>query len=116
MSAASPTSHAGGVLPRPWIGRGSAILRSRRALAILGAVVIAGGLAWRWDWLTAIGIAPILVALAPCAAMCALGLCVSRMGGRGSKTEANGMNRPTDAGALPSSHSINTTQSDRDLS
>jgi hypothetical protein len=29
-----------------------------------------------WEWLTAVGIAPLLVAAAPCLIMCALGLCV----------------------------------------
>ncbi|MCO6416166.1 hypothetical protein JYK14_08295 [Siccirubricoccus sp. KC 17139] len=58
------------------------VLRGRRALAVLGLAVVAAGLAWQWTWLTAIGVAPILVALAPCAAMCALGLCMTgRSGG-----------------------------------
>jgi hypothetical protein len=35
-----------------------------------------------WSWLAALGIAPLLIALAPCAAMCALGLCASKMGGK----------------------------------
>lgn len=51
------------------------VLRGRRGLAVLGLAVVAAGLAWQWTWLTAIGVAPILVSLAPCAAMCALGLC-----------------------------------------
>jgi hypothetical protein len=29
-----------------------------------------------WGWLTAVGAAPILLAVLPCAAMCALGLCM----------------------------------------
>jgi hypothetical protein len=56
-------------------------LRGRRALAVLGLAVVAAGLAWQWTWLTAIGVAPVLVSLAPCAAMCALGLCMSRRTG-----------------------------------
>lgn len=48
-----------------------------------------------WGWLVAIGLAPILLAIAPCAAMCALGMCT--MGGK-SKT-------PTDS-ILPSSDDI----------
>ena len=57
-------------------------LRGRRALAVLGLAVVAAGLAWQWTWLTAIGVAPILVSLAPCAAMCALGLCMTGRSGR----------------------------------
>ncbi len=47
----------------------------RRGLWILGGGVVAAGLATNWSWLTAIGIAPVLLAAAPCLAMCALGLC-----------------------------------------
>lgn len=33
-----------------------------------------------WDWLVATGLATMLVALAPCLVMCALGLCMARGG------------------------------------
>lgn len=57
-------------------------LGSRRlVLAGIALGVIGAGLAWQWSWLIAIGIAPLLVSVAPCVAMCALGLC---MGFRGS--------------------------------
>jgi hypothetical protein len=54
-------------------------IRSRlgtRGLFALGAVVIAAGLALNWSWVVALGLAPIVLSLAPCAAMCALGLCM----------------------------------------
>jgi len=57
-------------------------LTGRRGLVILSIAIAAGGLALGWNWLTAAGIAPILLAIAPCAAMCALGLCMKRMGGK----------------------------------
>ena len=57
-------------------------LGNRRVLAVLAVAVIGAGLAFNWSWLVAVGIAPILLALAPCAAMCALGLCMSKMGGK----------------------------------
>ena len=50
-------------------------LSGRRGLIIAGIAVVAAGLALGWNWLTAIGAAPIILALAPCAAMCALGTC-----------------------------------------
>lgn len=53
----------------------------RGALIALAVVLIAAGLYLSWGWLAAIGVAPILVALAPCAAMCALGLCMKKAGG-----------------------------------
>lgn len=57
-------------------------LGSRGVLALLALGIVGAGLALNWSWLVAAGIAPILLALAPCAAMCALGLCMNRMGGK----------------------------------
>jgi len=51
-------------------------LGGRRALIVLGVAALAAALFFGWGWLAAVGVAPILVALAPCAAMCALGLCM----------------------------------------
>lgn len=51
-------------------------LKGRHALLLLAGALIAAGLALNWGWLTAIGAAPIILALAPCLAMCALGLCM----------------------------------------
>ncbi len=52
--------------------------------ATLGVIAVAA--AWQWSWLVAIGAAPLLLSIAPCAAMCGLGLCMSRMGGRTCNT------------------------------
>lgn len=48
----------------------------------LAGIVILAGLALGWDWLAAIGALPVLLALLPCAAMCALGLCMNHKNGR----------------------------------
>lgn len=63
-----------------------ALLRRRRiqitALALLtfAGAVAAGG----WGWLAATGLAPALLSVAPCTAICALGLCMGRRShGRG---------------------------------
>ncbi|MGH8621888.1 MAG: hypothetical protein ACRET3_07095 [Burkholderiales bacterium] len=48
---------------------------------LLIGVALAGGvgaLVLGWDWLVAAGLASIIVAVAPCLVMCALGLCMSR--------------------------------------
>ena len=55
---------------RPRVGRSSLIIA---ALAL-----IAAGMALNWNWLVAVGAAPLILSLAPCAAMCALGLCMMR--------------------------------------
>ena len=56
--------------------------RNRLILSGLALAPVAVGLAWQWNWLVAIGAAPLLVSAAPYVAMCALGLCVHRMGSR----------------------------------
>lgn len=57
-------------------------LSGRRGLILLAVLVLGAGAAFNWGWLVAIGIAPLLLTLAPCAAMCALGLCMNKMGGK----------------------------------
>jgi len=58
-------------------------LTGRRGLILAGIAVVAVGLALSWNWLTAIGLAPIILSLAPCAAMCAVGACAMMKGGAG---------------------------------
>jgi hypothetical protein len=65
-------------------------LRTRlgtRGLVILGAAVIAAGLALNWGWLVAIGVAPLLLTALPCIAMCALGLCMMPKGGKSPENQ-----------------------------
>lgn len=52
---------------------------TRNRLMLTGGAVLLGGAYFNWGWLVAIGVAPILLAVAPCSIMCALGLCA--MGG-----------------------------------
>ena len=68
-------------LPISWLGR-----RRRLMVGASAAGVIAIALAWQWSWLVVLGVAPLLLSLAPCAAMCALGLCMHRMAGRSRGT------------------------------
>lgn len=68
-----------------------------RAITLAGAAAAGGGVALGWSWLTAVGAAPILLGLAPCVAMCALGLC---MRGKGAKSCARS---EADPGPLPRS-------------
>ena len=57
---------------------------------LLMGVALAGGagaLVLGWDWLVAAGLATIIVAMAPCLVMCALGLCMNRRS-KGDQTVA----------------------------
>ena len=48
----------------------------------IAALAVAGSFAWGWEWLTAVGLASVIIAFLPCAVMCGLGLCMAR--GRGA--------------------------------
>lgn len=69
-------------------------LQGRRRWLLVGLVVILAALWLGWDWLAAAGALPVLLALAPCAAMCALGLCM-RDGTGGTRAQPPG-NFPAD--------------------
>lgn len=64
----------------PSSGRLPAWATRKRMMTVAGAAAVFGGLTLNWGWLTAIGVAPILLTLAPCGIMCAVGLCA--MGGK----------------------------------
>ncbi len=49
----------------------------KRGMILMAAAVAAAGMVMNWSWLVATGIAPLLLAILPCAAMCALGLCMN---------------------------------------
>ncbi len=55
-------------------------LMSPRGLVIVAIAIIGAGLALGWNWVVATGFAPLLLAVAPCAAMCALGVCMMAKG------------------------------------
>ncbi len=68
---------------------------SPRVWVFAGGAAALAGLLLNWNWLTAAGLAPIILGILPCAAMCALGLCAHRFTGgadpascRGSKDQA----------------------------
>ncbi len=56
--------------------------RSRTGKILIGGSLIAGGMFFGWDWLVAAGLAPVVLGILPCAAMCAVGLCMNRAGGK----------------------------------
>ena len=55
---------------------GSRLPLGRREMVIVAMAIIGVGLWLNWGWLAAIGAAPLILSLAPCAAMCATGYCV----------------------------------------
>ena len=86
MSSQLPTQQVAAERPEPSLGRDLLLaaryyLFSRTGLLAIAGVAIVAGAALNWSWLVATGIAPLLITLAPCAVMCALGLCAHRLVG-----------------------------------
>ena len=94
-AAGSAPSSPRSALPS-WIG-------NRRALALSGLALGGAGLTLGWDWLTAVGVAPLIVATAPCLIMCALGLCM--MGKRNKAGSAQAAVRAGEPGTRSPSSS-----------
>lgn len=67
-------------------------LRGRRGLIAAAVAVVVPALWIGWPWLVVAGIAPILIGLAPCAIMCALGYCAMRGASKTNPDEASGSN------------------------
>ena len=62
-------------------------MRPRIVLVTPALAIVTVGLVMNWSALVAAGIAPLLISALPCAVMCALGLCMSRMGKNSCATE-----------------------------
>jgi hypothetical protein len=87
----SPSSRAG------IVGRLGPFWSGRRGLLILGGVALSLGVGLNWGWLAAAGITRILIAFLPCAAMCALGLCLPRLMRAASDPQATGSDTSSNA-------------------
>lgn len=91
ISGIVPAGPVGDALRR-WFG-------GPRGWVILGIILIVAGLAAGWSWLAALGVAPLILSVAPCAAMCALGVCTMSRGG--SSCSKSGSVPPQSASSPP---------------
>jgi hypothetical protein len=72
-------------------------LNGRRGLIMLAVVALAVGLVLNWNWLVAADLAPLLLSVLPCVAMCAIGLCVNRMTGKSCSVGTDAATRATES-------------------
>ena len=90
MNASVETAKPAQELGAPTFGsRLRSYVSGRRGLVILALALVLAGITLSWSWLVAVGVAPLLLALAPCAAMCALGLCMNRKGAKSCSTQSS---------------------------
>jgi hypothetical protein len=66
---------------RSAFGSHRAYAGGRRGFLLLAAAAVTAGIAFNWSWLAAAGVAPLLLSVLPCLAMCGLGLCMNKMTG-----------------------------------
>jgi hypothetical protein len=69
-------------------------LRGPRGIAVLVVSALVVGAALNWSWLVAVGIAPLLLTVLPCAVMCGLGLCMNRIMGGSCSTSSSAADQP----------------------
>lgn len=81
-------SATGKASARKFSRAGSWMPTKRWALLGLGVGGVVAGLALGWDWVVAAGLAPLVVSVLPCAAMCALGMCAMRGGQKSGHDES----------------------------
>ena len=94
MSSPETASATRPSLAQDWLHALRYWLRGPRGLAalVLSALVI--GAALNWSWLVAVGIAPLLLTVLPCAVMCGLGLCMNKIAGGSCSTSSSATDHP----------------------
>ena len=103
MNATTETKKTGDMsLAESAVGLLRYYLGGRRGLILLTVTALGAGMFLNWGWLVAAGIAPLLLAIAPCAAMCALGLCMNKMGGKSCSTQSAPADQSTETNASSS--------------
>lgn len=82
MNAPEPTSPpetSRASLARDWLHAARYYLGRWPLIVSLSTAAVVAGIALNWNWVVAMGLAPILISVLPCAVMCALGLCFHRL-------------------------------------
>src|SRR5712691_3280995 len=103
-------------LARDWIQVVRYYASGRRGILILATAAIVGGLALNWNWLAATGIAPILIAMLPCAVMCGLGLCMNKFVGKSCAPDQSRPSTAADQTAEPAAAEKRFVSTSADLS
>lgn len=100
MQASNPSARSAvsAGVPGGALDRLRPLLSDRRALIVAAIALAVIGIWAGWGWVVALGIAPLILATAPCLIMCAFGLC---MMGKGMGGQASGGGPAADQGMGP---------------
>ena len=107
MSSSESTKTKDTSLARDVLSAARYYLGNRRALLVLAIVGLIAGLALNWNWLVAVGLAPILLSTLPCLVMCAFGVCMMCRSGKEPSTQSL---NATDQGASSISPAVGASQ------
>jgi hypothetical protein len=88
MSSPETASTTKPSLAQDWLSALRYWLRGRNGVIALIVLAVVIGAALNWSWLVAVGIAPLLLTVLPCAVMCGLGLFMNKIAG-GSCTRSS---------------------------
>jgi DNA-binding transcriptional LysR family regulator len=111
MTVPTQTDSTPILIARVAANAGRAVVGSRVGLLALAAAALGLGLAFNWSWLVAAGIAPLIVGILPCAAMCALGPCTMGMGRKAAApTPSSDPTQGTDAALMSHSSGCGSSQ------
>lgn len=92
MTISDPAKSEQRSLTEDLLAAGRYYLGSRTGLIAIAAIGLGAGAYFNWGWLVAAGLAPILLVVAPCGVMCALGLCMngrSKVAGADQSAQGN---------------------------
>ena len=81
-------------LAQDWLSALRYWLRGRNGVIAMIVLTVVIGAALNWSWLVAVGVAPLLLTVLPCAVMCGLGLCMNKMTGSSCSTSSSAADHP----------------------
>ena len=88
MTISDPTNPPPRSLVQGLLSAARYYLGSRTGMIAVAALAPGLGAYFNWGWLVAAGIAPLLIGVLPCVAMCGLGLCMGRKTPRSRSSES----------------------------
>lgn len=96
-----PNTNQNAFAPAPTVPSLIRIALHNRMVLVAGTAIALGGLGLGWGWLTAIGLAPLILSVAPCLIMCALGMCMMGKAAKSVPDQAAPQVTPTAIPGIP---------------